>query len=197
MDINRILEHTKELLELRNEDGEEFKTKVNEIDMNRFINEHITVQLKNYTILFTLNKNSFKDLWASLRNMTPEQIKQDYGNNKFILIVNEYPPSITLQSLHAKDLALHETDGFIHIFLGKELMYNPNKHSLVPKHEKMNEEEIKILMNELHIKQKTQLPFIQKTDIISRWLGLKQGDIVRITRHSETSGEYFYYRVCI
>lgn len=197
MDINRILEHTKELLEFRNEDGEEFKTKVSDIDINRFMDEHITVQLKNYIILFTLSKTSFKDLWASLRNMTPEDIYKEYGNNKFILIVNEYPPSITLQSLQSKDLSLQESNGFIHIFLGKELMYNPNKHSLVPKHEKMNEEEVKDLMNELHLKQKTQLPFIQKTDIISRWLGLKQGDIVRITRHSETSGEYYYYRCCI
>lgn len=197
MDIHRILENTKELLELRKEDGETFKGKVEEIDIGRFMDECITIQLQNHTIFYAMSKDSFKELWASIRNQSVEDMEKNYNNKKFILIVNEYPPSITLQALQQKDALLQQSQGFIQIFLSKELMYNPNKHFLVPKHEKMTEEEAKKLLEELQLKTKAQLPFIQKTDIISRWLGLKTGDIVKITRYSETSGEYFYYRCCI
>ena len=142
-------------------------------------------------------KNSFKEFWSSIRNITSENFKEQYESNKVILILGEYPPSVTLQSLQQKDIQFHEDGGFIHIFLTKELMYNPTKHSLVPKHEKMTETEVKKLMEQLQLKKKTQLPFILKTDIISRWLGLKQGDVVKITRYSETSGEYYYFRCCV
>ena len=39
MDIQKILTHSIELLELRGEDVESFKTKLQEIDKNRFYNE--------------------------------------------------------------------------------------------------------------------------------------------------------------
>lgn len=197
MDIQRILFHTKELLELRGEDGELFQKKIDEFEIGRFMDESIPIPLKDYTVLFTISKDSFKEWWASIRNMTIEELEKLYGTKKFLLIVQEYPPSITLQALQQKDSLLNQQNGFIHIFLTRELMYNPMKHYLVPKHEKMTEEEGKKLMEELQIKTKSQLPLIQKTDIISRWLGLKHGDMVKITRYSETSGEYFYYRCCI
>ena len=76
-------------------------------------------------------------------------------------------------------------------------MYNPTKHELVPKHEKMNNEDVKVLMENLKLKAKTQLPFIQKTDVIARWLGIQSGDVVKITRYSPTSGKSYYYRCCI
>jgi|APGre2960657468_1045069.scaffolds.fasta_scaffold05637_2 DNA-directed RNA polymerase I, II, and III subunit RPABC1 len=197
MDINRILFHAKELLELRGEDGNELTTEIEKVKMDRFMNESISVQLKNYTLFFAISKDSFKELWANIRNMTLEEMEKMYKTKKFLMILGEYPPSITLQALHQKDVAFQANQGFIHIFLTKELMYNPNKHFLVPKHEKLTEEEAKKLIEELQLKTKIQLPFIQKTDIISRWIGLKQGDIIRITRYSETSGEYYYYRICI
>lgn len=197
MDINRILFHAKELLELRGEDGSELLTEIEKVKIDRFMNESIAIQLKNYTVFFAISKDSFKELWANIRNMTLEEMEKMYKAKKYLMILGEYPPSITLQALQQKDVAFQANQGFIHLFLTKELMYNPNKHFLVPKHEKLTEEEAKKLVEELQLKTKIQLPFIQKTDIISRWIGLKQGDIIRITRYSETSGEYFYYRICI
>ena len=197
MDIQRILFHTKELLELRGEDGKAFQNKIDEFDIGRFLDEAIPISLKNYTVIFTISKDSFKEWWASIRNLTIEELEKLYDTKRFILILHEYPSSITLQALQQKDVQLNQHQGFIHIFLTRELMYNPMKHFLVPKHEKMTDEEGKKLMEDLQIKTKSQLPLIQKTDIISRWLGLKHGDMVKITRYSETSGEYFYYRCCV
>jgi len=197
MDIQRILFHTKELLEIRGEDGVAFQKEIDEIESGRFIDELITISLKNYTVFFAISKDSFKELWATIRGMSFEEMEKTYHTKKYLMVLSDYPPSITLQAIQQKDVSFAPHQGFIQIFLTKELMYNPNKHFLVPKHEKMTEEEIKQLMEELQLKVKTQLPFIQKTDIISRWIGLKQGDIVKITRYSETSGEYYYYRTCI
>jgi DNA-directed RNA polymerase subunit H (RpoH/RPB5) len=197
MDIQKVIHHSIELLELRGEDVSSFKEKIEEIDTNRFYNEVITVSTKNITVFYTFSKESFKELWSSLKVMDVQNLEKTYTTLKYIIILQEYPPSITLQAIQQKDVLLQEHKGFIQFFLTRELMYNPMKHELVPKHKKMTEEEIKKLMEETQLKSKNQLPLIQKQDIIARWLGLYPGDIVKITRYTETSGKYYYYRCCV
>lgn len=198
MDIPKILKHSIELLEVRGEDVKEYEEGLNNLQMNRFYSEVITRSTKNITVFYIFSKDTlFKKWWADVKMMTPEEMKKTYNTPGFILIFPDYPPSITLQQLHNKNQALSTIDGFMHLFLCKELMYNPMKHELVPKHEKLTEEEIKKLMDDLQLKSKMQIPLIQKTDVIARWLGLAQGDVVRITRYNETSGEYFFYRLCM
>ena len=41
-----------------------------------------------------------------------------------------------------------------------------------------------------------KLPYINPTDIIARYLGLKEGDVCKIFRHSQTSALHICYRVC-
>lgn len=197
MDIQKILNHSIELLELRGEDVESFKKSLDEIDKNRFYNEVINVSTKNITVFYAFSKESFKELWSNLKVMDVAQMEKLYTTKKFILILHEYPPSITLQAIVQKDTAIQEQGGFIQLFLMKELMYNPMKHELVPKHKKMSESDVKNFMEEMQLKSKNQLPLIQKQDIIARWLGLYPGDIVKITRYTETSGKYYYYRCCV
>lgn len=197
MDIPKILKHSLELLELRGEDITEYKKKLEDIDTNRFYNEVITLATKSMTVFYAFSKDSFKELWGTIRVMDNDALEKMYETNRFLIILHEYPPSITLQAIHAKDASLWEKGGFIHLFLMKELMYNPMKHELVPKHKKLSEEEVKAFLEETQIKSKNLLPFIQKTDIIARWLGLGAGDVVRITRYTETSGKYYYYRTCV
>ena len=80
----------------------------------------------------------------------------------------------------------------------KELQYNITKHVLVPKHELITDEnEIKNIMEGYSLKNKYQLPHILKSDPMSRYLGLKSGDIVKITKVSPTAGEYIIYRCCL
>ena len=51
-------------------------------------------------------------------------------------------------------------------------------------------------MREYMIKSKIYMPIILHSDPIAKWLGLKQGDIVKIIRYNENSGISFYYRTC-
>jgi DNA-directed RNA polymerase subunit H (RpoH/RPB5) len=197
MDIPKILRHSVELLKLRNEETKDFEKELFEYQTNRFYSEIINVNTKNISVIYAFSKESFKDFWSNIRNKSVDEIKEEYGKLKIILILNDYPSSITYQALQKKELQLAAEEGFIQIFLMQELMYNPTKHELVPKHEKMNNEDVKVLMENLKLKAKTQLPFIQKTDVIARWLGIQSGDVVKITRYSPTSGKSYYYRCCI
>lgn len=197
MDIPKILRHSVELLQLRNEETEDFEKELSEYQKDRFYSEIINVNTKNIAVIYAFSKESFKDFWSNIRGKSVDEIKKEYGKLKMILILNDYPSSITYQALQKKELELAAEEGFIQIFLMQELMYNPTKHELVPKHEKMNNEDVKKLMENLKLKAKTQLPFIQKTDVIARWLGIQSGDVVKITRYSPTSGKSYYYRCCI
>jgi len=197
MDIPKILRHSVELLQLRNEETKDFEEELLEYQKNRFYSEIINVNTKNIAVIYAFSKESFREFWSNIRNKTVAEIKKEYGKLKMILILNDYPSSITYQALQKKELELAAEEGFIQIFLMQELMYNPTKHELVPKHEKMNNEDVKKLMENLKLKAKTQLPFIQKTDVIARWLGIQSGDVVKITRYSPTSGKSYYYRCCI
>lgn len=85
----------------------------------------------------------------------------------------------------------------IQIFDIKELQFNITHHVLVPKHTIINEQDIKKITEEFSIKTKFQLPHILKSDPISKYLGLKNGDVVKINRISPTAGEYIIYRCCL
>jgi len=67
-------------------------------------------------------------------------------------------------------------------------------HMLVPKHELCTEEEKKQILVKYNVKP-NQLPRIRATDPAIRHLGVKQGDVIKITRSSETAGEATFYRI--
>jgi DNA-directed RNA polymerase subunit H (RpoH/RPB5) len=86
----------------------------------------------------------------------------------------------------------------IQIFDIKQLQFNISHHELVPKHEVIRDEnEVKDILERFMIKTKFQLPIILKTDAMAKYLGLKNGDIVKISRVSPTAGEYIVYRCCV
>ncbi len=72
--------------------------------------------------------------------------------------------------------------------------YKIEDHILVPKHIKLNEEEIKKVLEFYNISIK-QLPKISSKDAIIKNLNVKQDDIIKIIRKSDTAGESVFYRV--
>lgn len=85
----------------------------------------------------------------------------------------------------------------INFFQLKNLISNPAKHTFVPAHRKLNPEEVAELLKTSHLLSKSQLPHIKyHLDMQTKVHGLVPGDVVEITRPSETSGVATSYRIC-
>jgi len=70
-------------------------------------------------------------------------------------------------------------------------------HELVPRHVVLTGEQKKKIMKKYGIKRLSQFPKILKTDPVIRLLKAKPGDLVKIIRKSEITGESTYYRIVI
>lgn len=153
-------------------------------------------------VFFALTKDLMtskdkKSLMASMK--ATEDFIGTHGAKIFILVFGETPASPVIQMVHDRDKEFQRAakGACVQYFTMAELQYNPANHVLVPKHEKLTDVEVRKVMQDYQIKNKSQFPLIQKTDVMARRLGLKHGDIVRITRHNENSGIYYYYRCCV
>ena len=69
-------------------------------------------------------------------------------------------------------------------------------HVYVPKHQIMNKKEAQQVLDEFNC-QPTELPLIFVTDPAILGLGVKPGDMIKITRKSGTAGESTYYRYVV
>lgn len=78
--------------------------------------------------------------------------------------------------------------------MAKEI--NVHEHIFVPKHEKLSDQEKKEVLEMYNVSPK-QLPRINSKDPAIKDLDIKAGDIIKVTRKSQTAGESFYYRVVV
>ena len=67
-------------------------------------------------------------------------------------------------------------------------------HMLVPKHEIMTEEEISEEFSDVDYDFK-DLPKIRANDPVVEAIGAEPGNVLRITRESQTAGEFVTYRI--
>lgn len=132
-------------------------------------------------LFYLLPKVKQSELSKFLDKMDPQAKVPHY-----ILVVREKPK-----------LPIEIPNAVQELFEMKELMYNITQHVLVPKHQRLPETEVPELLAKMNIKSKLQLPHILKADPMARYLGLRPGEIVKISRVSPTAGAYVNYRVCV
>jgi DNA-directed RNA polymerase subunit H (RpoH/RPB5) len=205
MEIDRAIENLKSMLsELRGENIDEFEE--HEVDINRqeFYNESniIQFQTSDTTIIFALTKKMRQEIIEQLKRASKTNIDtfvNEYNGKYNIILIfgNDILTTPTITQLNLIDKILQKKKGMLQFFQLNELQFNPTKHQLVPPHRKLSVEETTEIMNKYLIKSKLQMPIILKTDVIAKWHGLKQGDIVEIIRYNENSGRSYYYRCCI
>jgi len=69
-------------------------------------------------------------------------------------------------------------------------------HVLVPKHEILSDAEKKDILTRFNATEE-QFPFLFSSDPVVREIGAKPGDMVRISRTSDTAGKTTYYRFVV
>lgn len=202
MEIEIIINNLKEMLLDRMDNIDEFEEHEVDVDKDEFYNDKNVIEFhtSNTTIIFALTKKLRKNILEELKDSSDDITKfiEKYNNKSNIILVfsNDTNSTPIVQQLNKYDKILQKKGGSLQYFHVKNLLFNPTKHNLVPKHVKMTQEEISEMMEKYMIK-KPQMPFILHTDVIAKWLGLKHGDVVKIERLNENSGISYYYRVCI
>ncbi|KAJ9090028.1 DNA-directed RNA polymerases II 24 kDa polypeptide (RNA polymerase II subunit 5) [Entomophthora muscae] len=124
----------------------------------------------------------------SMKTLLTSMIEENY--NSMVLIGGLLTP--------ASKLAIKKASSRYDIqwFSTNDLIINITHHVLVPQHIPISNDEKKNLLERYHLKE-SQLPRIYSNDPIARYLGLKQGQVVKIVRPSESAGRSIFYRICI
>jgi len=206
MDIDIINKNIEEMLVNRGDDVSSFKEILLSLTKEDFESDKlvINVQTLNTTILYALSKNLRKNIINELKEKLKDgdnikDFTNKYGGkNNIILVFNNESISTAVKSqLNKYDKIFQKNGGHLQYFSSQQLMFNPTKHEYVPKHTKLTDEEVKEFMKEYLARSKMHMHVILQNDPIAKWIGLKHGDIVRIDRYNENSGESFSYRSCI
>ena len=203
MDINIVINNLKDMLKSRGEDITLFEEHEASIEKDKYESDsgYIEFETSNTTLIFALTKKTRKNIIdekdADVNVNTGNFIKKHKGKHNIILIFNNDTISLPCISQFNKyDKLFQKNGGMLQYFQVKQLMFNPTKHEYVPQHIKLKEDEIADFMKKYMIRSKLDMSRIYPNDPIAKWLGLKYGDIVKIIRYNENSGESFYYRSC-
>jgi DNA-directed RNA polymerase subunit H (RpoH/RPB5) len=206
MDISIVISNLKDMLKSRGDDITLFEEHEASVEKDKYERDACTIEFEtsNTTLIFALTKQTRKNIILELKTELKGDettvsafAKKHKGKQNIILIFNN--DSITLpliSQLNKYDKLFQKNGGMLQYFQIKQLMFNPTKHEYVPEHIKLKDDEIAEFMKKYMIRSKLDMSRIYPSDPIAKWLGLKHGDIVKIIRYNENSGESFYYRSC-
>ncbi len=204
MEIDIIINNLKEMLIDRGDNIDEFDEHEVDIDREDFYNDKNIIEFhtSNTTIIFALTRKLRRSILEELKDLASVDItnftnKYNEKINVIIVFNNDTISTPILVQLSKYDKMLQKKGGTLQYFHLKNLLFNPTKHQLVPRHIKLSNEEVTEMMDKYLIRGKIQLPYILHNDPIAKWLGLKQGDVIKIERYNENSGLAYYYRVCV
>jgi len=111
-----------------------------------------------------------------------------------LIIIMKDEPNETLikmlQNIWAQD------EIFINVFNINRLQYNILNHSLVPPHYLLTKEEADEIKKKYYISNDIEMPDISRFGPVAQAIGMRPGDMCRITRPSKTSIQTLFYRIC-
>ena len=203
MEIDIIIKNLKEMLLDRGDNIDEFNEHEVDIDREDFYSDKNIIEFhtSQTTIIFALTKKLRKSILEELKDNADDIMNfvKKYNDKLNVVLVfnNDTISAPIMQQITRYDKSLQKKGGTLQYFHVKNLLFNPTRHQLVPKHIKLTSEEVTEIMDKYLIKGKIQMPYILHNDVIAKWLGLKQGDVIKIERVNENSGISYYYRVCI
>jgi DNA-directed RNA polymerase subunit H (RpoH/RPB5) len=178
---------------------------ITEKELNEFIknNEnYIEIKVKDdFLILYYLQKIDSKNIEIInniILNFYNNNKTDNTNNNKteinnIILITKD-----KIKTNNLKNILNFNLNKNIELFTIKELLFNPYRHELVPKHEPITDKKtIDDLISLYKLKNIHQFPLLLRKDPICKYLNITKNSLVKITRASQTSGEYIIYRCVV
>jgi DNA-directed RNA polymerase I, II, and III subunit RPABC1 len=114
----------------------------------------------------------------------------------FISKYNTYHKIIVVDSITEKARQILSSGKYTEVFTEIEFMMNITEHVCCPEFTVLKTQEIEELLLSYNAKKK-ELPKQYDIDPISRYLYLKRGQVVRIVRNSETTGQSVAYRIVV
>jgi DNA-directed RNA polymerase subunit H (RpoH/RPB5) len=86
---------------------------------------------------------------------------------------------------------------FIQLFGIRNLLFNVMEHYTVPKHILISKKEQEELFIKFNIKQNSNYPTIRREDPVAKMIGLKPGEICKITKPTPANIYIDTYRLCV
>ena len=177
------------------------KVKTTLYEMLKDRNDKYVFKEINDNILLAYHENDIILIYNCQENKsgvkTITKLQQLVNEHKSSHVIFIYKHSITIFAKNAIKEFSETYNIHIEMFFVNELMFNVTKHILVPKHEILSDKEKQETMMCLRCKDIKKFPQMLTTDPVARYFNMKKGQLVRITRPSETSGKYISYRVVV
>lgn len=123
----------------------------------------------------------------------------DEKSRKSQIAIPRYYIIVVFEKLNVRDIDnLNNAGKEYQLFNLYDLQFNIAQHILVPKHELINsDEEIEKLVILHKIKTKTQFPHLLRNDPMAKYVYAKPGNLVKVTRSSQTSCSHIVYRCVV
>lgn len=178
LDKNKYKEYVKEILNNLNDDESYIK-----------LNNDKNFRIK---LLYEIEVTKITDYYKTF-------IFENINDIKFIILKNKSFTQRLYKEVY-NDVNKNRKDNNIELFRDHELIFNVFKLIYSPKYMTLNNEEYKSFINDYKINEENkfrELSKIYNTDIISRYLNVKTGDIIKIITPNELSGYSINYRIVV
>jgi DNA-directed RNA polymerase I, II, and III subunit RPABC1 len=164
-------------------------TENNQLDMlleNSTTNKKIYVK---YYVTKLIKPQNIYDIVEDLFHLESILEKKD----DLMIVIKDEPNDTLLENI--KDI--WTTDKiYISLVNIKRLQFNILKHTLVPKHTILSDDEKELFMKKYNILDNSQIPDISYFSPVSIVIGLRPDNVVKIERTSRTSITSDFYRIC-
>lgn len=142
-----------------------------------------------YHLAKTLRPQNIYDYIEDLFNIEQVLRKED----DLIIVVRDEPNETIIKTL--QQIWFSEKQ-FVIIWNIKHLQFNVLNHVLVPKHEVLNQTQDAEFRKRYNINNDKELPDISRFSSVAMAIGIRPGEICKITRPSKTSINTYFYRIC-
>lgn len=151
---------------------------------------HVKTYVKYHLQVKQLKRNTLDDIIKDLFHISKTLSKDD----TLAIIVDDEPNDTIITEIKY----LYDKHGiFVVLHKIKRLQFNILKHTLVPKCEILNEEEVNSFKKQYNITDIRKIPEISRFDPQALAMSLRPGQICKFHRNSITSMDSLYYRICV